>query len=165
LKPLDLDCLDTDDLADDSDFVQPNIQEQCESESDFSDTEFIANKTLNTRNRPSTSHRSRSRSPLSDRTSQPNYYLGKDNITKWNIDGSPLNVRTRSHNIILHLPGVKRYAKDAKSIVDCWNLFFTDTVIEEIVNCTNIYLVKIRINYRRENILLFLIIIRNKSNI
>lgn len=126
------------------------MQEQCESESDFSDTELVANETLNTRNRPSTSRRSRSRNPLSDRISQPIYYLGKDNITKRNIDGPPLNVRTRSHNIILHLPGVKRCAKDAKSIVDCWSLFFPDTVIEEIVNCTNIYLAKIRIKYQRE---------------
>lgn len=151
----DIDCLyDTDDWLADSDFVQPDVQEQFDSESDFSDTEFSRpiNETLNTsrQNRPGTSHRSRSRSPLLHTASPPSYYVGKDNISKWNIDGPPLNVRTRSHNIILHLPGVKRYAKDAKSIVDCWSLFFPDTVIEEIVSCTNIYLAKIRVKYQRE---------------
>lgn len=87
------------------------IQEKCESESNFSDTEFVANETLNTRNTPNTYRRSRSKSSLSDTTSQTTYYLGEDNITKSNIDGPPLNVRTRSHSIILHLPGVKRCAK------------------------------------------------------
>lgn len=121
------------DSVDDPDFVQPDLQKQRESEYDFSDTEFVVNETLNINrhNRPSASRRSRSRSPLSNTASLLTYYLGKDNITKWNVDGPPLNVRARSHNIILHSPGVKRCAEDAKSIVDCWSLFFPNTVIRK----------------------------------
>lgn len=40
--------------------------------------------------------------------------------------------------------------RDAKSIIDCWKLFFSDMVIDEIVKCTNVYLTKIRTNFRRE---------------
>lgn len=48
------------------------------------------------------------------------------------------------------LPGVKRVARDAKSITDYWKLFFPDSVIDEIVKCTDIYLAKIRSNFQRE---------------
>ena len=34
------------------------------------------------------------------------YYLGKDGITKWRKEIPRPNVRTRSQNIITHLPGV-----------------------------------------------------------
>lgn len=151
LESEELDDLhDSDDSADDPDFIQPN--EQCESESDISDTEYTVNEFLNSneRNRPSVSRRSRSRSPLSNTASPPTYYLGKDNTTKWNIHGPSLNVRTRSHNIVSQVPGVRRCAKNAMSIIDCWSLFFPDIVIEEIVTYTNIYLAKIRVKYQRE---------------
>lgn len=139
------DLHDSDDSADDPDFIPPN--EQYKNESDVSGTEYVVNTFLNTneRNRPSVSRRSHSRSLLSNTTATPTYYLDKDSTTKWNIYGPPLNVRTRSHNIISQVPGVKRCAKDAKSIIYCWSLFFPDTVIEEIVTCTNIYLAKIRV--------------------
>jgi len=45
---------------------------------------------------------------------------------------------------------VKPHARNSKTIIECWSLFFPDNVIQEIVKCTNIYLTKIRINYGRE---------------
>lgn len=78
------------------------------------------------------------------------YYLGKDKITKWKKNPPPRNTRTAHCNIITHLPGVKPHARNAKTIIESWSLFFPDNVIQEIVTCTNIYLTKIRINYGRE---------------
>jgi hypothetical protein len=78
------------------------------------------------------------------------YYLGKDKITKWKKNPPPRNIRTAHCNIITHLPGVKPHARNAKTIIESWSLFFSDNVIQEIVTYTNIYLTKIRINYGRE---------------
>ncbi|UYV65113.1 hypothetical protein LAZ67_3003153 [Cordylochernes scorpioides] len=79
-----------------------------------------------------------------------NYYIGKDQKTKSKKALSPKNVRTRSENIITHLPGVKGEAKNAKSILDCWNLFIDDIILECIVTNTNIYIRNIQQNYSRE---------------
>ncbi|UYV62780.1 hypothetical protein LAZ67_2001912, partial [Cordylochernes scorpioides] len=79
-----------------------------------------------------------------------NYYIGKDQKTKWKKALPPKNVRTRSENIITHLPGVKGEAKNAKSILDCWNLFIDDNILECIVTNTNIYIRNIQQNYSRE---------------
>ncbi|UYV65948.1 PBRM1, partial [Cordylochernes scorpioides] len=79
-----------------------------------------------------------------------NYYIGKDQKTKWKKALPPKNVRTRSENIITHLPGVKGEAKNAKSILDCWNLFIDDNILECIVTNTNIYIRNIQQNYCRE---------------
>ncbi|UYV72085.1 hypothetical protein LAZ67_9001767 [Cordylochernes scorpioides] len=79
-----------------------------------------------------------------------NYYIGKDQKTKWKKALPPKNVRTRSKNIITHLPGVKGEARNAKSIFDCWNLFIDDNILECIVTNTNIYIWNIQQNYSRE---------------
>ncbi|GFV67203.1 transposable element Tc3 transposase [Trichonephila clavipes] len=39
------------------------------------------------------------------------YYLGKDGITKWFKNKGNTSVHTRSHNIVIHLPGAKGSAK------------------------------------------------------
>lgn len=49
-------------------------------------------------------------------------------------------VRTRRHNIISHLPGVVGDAKQAKSVLQTWSLFFTDEMLAGIVEYTNIYI-------------------------
>lgn len=48
----------------------------------------------------------------------------------------PKNVRTRSENIIKHLPGVKSLVKDFKSPMEIWNHFFSDNIINIIVERT-----------------------------
>lgn len=65
------------------------------------------------------------------------YYVGKDG-TKWKATCPSKRVRTRAENIITHLPGVRPFAKNAKSAVDCFLLFINDRMISDIVNYTNI---------------------------
>jgi len=78
------------------------------------------------------------------------YNKGKDNIIKWYTDPPPRNVRTPHRNIVTHLPGVKSAAKNAKTIIHSWELFFPNDCLQEITTCTNIYLAKIRDNYQRD---------------
>lgn len=79
----------------------------------------------------------------------PKYY-GKDKVTEW-LKHVPSKIgRTRKHNITTHLPGVKSIARDAKSPLECWQLFFPDSAIQEVVDNTNIYLTEMRKNYGRE---------------
>ena len=47
-----------------------------------------------------------------------------------------------------HLPGVIGHAKETKEVIDCWNLFFTDEIIQNIVGYTNIYIEKISSHYK-----------------
>lgn len=46
--------------------------------------------------------------------------------------------------MVTQSPGVKGLAKNAKTIIDSWQLFFPDDVILEIVNFTNIKIQKVR---------------------
>ncbi|CAI6376022.1 unnamed protein product [Macrosiphum euphorbiae] len=114
---------DSDDTDADPDFVCTNIHNEIDSESD-TDVDVHINPSSSRINNASVASRSRS--------------------------GSPLIRDNSSYYLVLHLPGVKRVARDAKSIIDCWKLFFPDMVIDEIVKCTNIYLTKIRTNFQRE---------------
>ncbi|KAL4153896.1 hypothetical protein QTP88_001729 [Uroleucon formosanum] len=68
-----------------------------------------------------------------DNEGENEYYLGKDKITKWKKNPPPRNTRTAHCNIITHLPGVKPHARNAKTIIESWSLFFPDNVIQEIV--------------------------------
>lgn len=78
-----------------------------------------------------------------------NCFLGRDKVTVWHAN-APRQYRTSSKNIVIHLPGVKKVAKNAKSPIDCWKLFFSDSMIEKIVSYTNIYLQKARAHFTRE---------------
>lgn len=93
-------------------------------------------------------------SPLQSQSRQPSRvpcYVGKDNTTKWKIHCPPKkSVRTRQSNIVLRLPGVKPYGKDAKTPLDCWNLFIDQQILDIIVENTNLYILKCRPNYSRE---------------
>ncbi|XP_043462873.1 piggyBac transposable element-derived protein 4-like [Leptopilina heterotoma] len=87
---------------------------------------------------------------FNDNNNKETFFIGKDKTTKWSASPGNKNVRTRKHNIIKKLPGVKGEAKNAKSILECWQLFFTDSMIKKIVEYTNIRLDKIKRNYKRE---------------
>jgi len=77
---------------------------------------------------------------------QNSYYLGKDKQTKWYAPSK--NVRTRQRNIVLRLPGVKQIGRgDPNSILERWNLFFSNSIIDDIVKYNNIYLDKICSKY------------------
>lgn len=77
------------------------------------------------------------------------FFLGKDKVTKWRKQVPPQNVRTRSKNIITHLPGVTSATKGLKSVVDIWNYFFDDEIITIIVENTNKVIETISNNYDR----------------
>ena len=81
------------------------------------------------------------------------YYLGKDGITKWSKEIPRPNVRTRSHNIITHLPGVVGDAKQCTTALECFNLFISPYIIEQIVSFTNKRIESKRGKYSQEYIL------------
>lgn len=76
-------------------------------------------------------------------------FIGKDG-SLWRKHCSNLNVRTRQSNIVIRLPGVKEYGKKAKSIFDCWNLFFSDDMLDIIVTNTNKKIESVTENYKRD---------------
>lgn len=62
----------------------------------------------------------------------------------------PSNVRTRSHNIITHIPGCKPVAKNKSNIADYFHLLFDNVIIRIITSCTNKYIISIAGNFERE---------------
>uniref|UniRef100_A0A1B6J326 PiggyBac transposable element-derived protein domain-containing protein n=1 Tax=Homalodisca liturata TaxID=320908 RepID=A0A1B6J326_9HEMI len=76
------------------------------------------------------------------------YYVGRDQITGWNVHEPPSS-RTPRQNIITTLPGVKAMARHSNTIYDTWKLFFPDTLIDEIVRCTNEQLLVMSQKYTR----------------
>lgn len=65
-------------------------------------------------------------------------YFYDKNGNKWLKERNTKQVRTRAENIIIILPGVKRHAKFAKTPLECWQLFFDNQMIADIVKFTNI---------------------------
>nr|CAI5818115.1 unnamed protein product [Callosobruchus analis] len=58
-------------------------------------------------------------------------------------------VRTAKANKVSHRPGVKGEAKNAKTPLDCWNLFFSEQMLVSIVENTNIFIEAITPKYQR----------------
>lgn len=61
------------------------------------------------------------------------------------------NVRTRKHNIVLHLPGLIGPAKnieDNPNPEDLWNLLFTEEMLNEIIHWTNVKIHQCRLKYK-----------------
>ncbi|KAK9754341.1 Transposase IS4 [Popillia japonica] len=65
-----------------------------------------------------------------------NVFVGK-NGTRWSKIPPNKNLRSRSENIIIHLPGVKASARNAKSPIECFQLFIDEQMITDIVMNTN----------------------------
>lgn len=77
-------------------------------------------------------------------------YIGKDGSTKWQVHNlSSKKTKTTNENIISKLPGPKGLAKSCTSILDCWKLFITDSIIDRIVQATNDQLREMSNNYSR----------------
>lgn len=91
-------------------------------------------------------------------TPNQNYLLGKDNQTQWNVhmDTSNLRGRVRRQNIIraerigVRLPSPKGIGLNVKSPYESWKLFFPDSLIEKIVEYTNIWIAKNKGQFTRE---------------
>lgn len=91
-------------------------------------------------------HESDDEIPLSKRVQ---CFYGKDG-TKWNCRKPNQRTKNPSYNKITEKPGVTNLAKDAKTEIDAWYIFFTGLMIEQIVSCTNIYSDKIKTNFPKE---------------
>lgn len=64
-------------------------------------------------------------------------YFGKDG-TVWLKTPFRQNVRTRAENIITQLPGVTPEAKSATSELECWDLFFSNDMLQNVLKFTNV---------------------------
>lgn len=74
--------------------------------------------------------------------------LGKDG-TQWKKE-PPKVAKTRPHNIVMKLPGVVGHdARNAKTVFEYWNLFFTDYILNLLVQHTNQHIEKVRENFQR----------------
>jgi hypothetical protein len=73
--------------------------------------------------------------------------MGKDRTTVWGTVIPTKNKRTHSCNIIrTHLPCVRRESKECKSLIDCFQLFVTDDMLEIVVENTNKYVDTVSVN-------------------
>lgn len=80
-----------------------------------------------------------------------NFFIGRDKQTKWtNKPSQAAKRRTQSHNIITHLPGVKGDARNAKTILQCWECLFNMEILELIVKYTNQYIDSVKAKFARE---------------
>ena len=74
--------------------------------------------------------------------------MGKDGTSEWNTVVPTKNKRTCACNIIrTHLPCARRESKNCKRPIDCFELLFTDVMLEIVVENTNKYIDKISVNY------------------
>lgn len=75
------------------------------------------------------------------RTARVSMYKGKDG-TKWLLHPpSRPNIRTRQENIVTNPPGVQgEIAKNSKTPLECFNLFITKQMLEDIVLFTNLHI-------------------------
>uniref|UniRef100_A0A6P7G9Q2 Uncharacterized protein LOC114337367 n=1 Tax=Diabrotica virgifera virgifera TaxID=50390 RepID=A0A6P7G9Q2_DIAVI len=76
-------------------------------------------------------------------------FRGKDKKTMWFKHAPKVYGRTKIQNLVVKIPGVKGIAREAKTPLECWKLFFPDDSIQEIVDYTNVYLGLMRKNYGR----------------
>lgn len=88
--------------------------------------------------------------PIVQRQNGKLAYVSKDRKMLWDLDAPPKQSRTRQRNIILMRMGhVSHEAKSAKTPIEVWSLFFTEDMIEEITNCTNVWLDKNKRHFSR----------------
>lgn len=76
------------------------------------------------------------------------YFMGRDKSTKWYKE--PPNKRRHSSHNITTLPGVKGFARNAKTAAECWGNLFPDEMLEIIVKYTNQYIDTVKDNFIRE---------------
>ena len=77
----------------------------------------------------------RQRVSASRQISEP-FYKSKDG-TKWYKNCQRSNVRLRSENIVTEQTRVKDIGKDASTEFECWNIFVTPEMLQEILIHTN----------------------------
>lgn len=81
---------------------------------------------------------------------QTDFFIGKDKTTKWHKEPFRVQKRRAPQNIIRKLPGNTQLSKNVTSPIDAWRLIFDDSIIEMVLECTNIYIEKICGNFKRQ---------------
>lgn len=82
--------------------------------------------------------------------SDNDYLLGKDRKTKWHKQSLMRKFsKTPSKNIVKLFPGPRVCARDVTTELSAFEKLFTSDIIENIVECTNLHIAKIRLNYER----------------
>ncbi|XP_054713571.1 piggyBac transposable element-derived protein 4-like [Uloborus diversus] len=76
-------------------------------------------------------------------------FVGRDAKTIWQKTKFRANVRAPARNIITHLPGPKGNAKNVSDVFESWSVFIDDKMINQIVECTNIFIHDVSKNYSR----------------
>ncbi|XP_069670943.1 piggyBac transposable element-derived protein 4-like isoform X1 [Periplaneta americana] len=83
------------------------------------------------------------------------YFYGKNKCFKWAKEPPPSSVRTRRHNVIIQLPGLRPTAEilgENPDPVDVLGLLFTQDMLEEIILWTNVKIGKLRTFYANKNL-------------
>jgi len=66
-------------------------------------------------------------------------FIGKDTLTQWKKHPISQRVKTRAKNIVTDLPGIKGRARSSSNnILDIWSCFFTDDILNILVEHTNL---------------------------
>lgn len=87
----------------------------------------------------------------SEFTADGKRYLGNDGLTEWEMEGSRGRMgRTPARNVVIRLPGPKGNARNARSPLETFSLYFPDSLLDKIVNYTNMYIESIKDNYTRD---------------
>lgn len=71
------------------------------------------------------------------------FFIGKDEDTLW-ISKPLYSGKAMAKNIITVLPGPRATAKHTQKEIDAFNLFITDSMIDDITTNSNIYIQKKR---------------------
>lgn len=84
-------------------------------------------------------------------TSLQQCYSGKDNITKWaKVSFASKKAKTKARNIVKILPGPKLVSRNIPNEVDAFLKFFTNEILEKILDCSNIYIDTIKHKFQRD---------------
>ncbi|KAG5879388.1 hypothetical protein JTB14_016733 [Gonioctena quinquepunctata] len=78
------------------------------------------------------------------------FFIGKDKTTEWRKHQPPKNVRTRAENLLKQLPGPKASTKNLTDPLEIWKFFFTDEILNTIVEHTNKRISATAANYTQE---------------
>lgn len=78
------------------------------------------------------------------------YFLGKDQKSQWMKHVPRKNVKTRSENIIKHLPGAKAVTRNLRSRLEIWQHFIDFDIIRQIVVYTNQHIETVQSKYSRD---------------
>ncbi|KAI4469376.1 hypothetical protein MML48_1g00096 [Holotrichia oblita] len=77
-------------------------------------------------------------------------FLVRKDGTHWKKDPPKIS-KTRPHNVVTKLPGVEgQDARNAKTELECWNLFFTEIILNLLVQWTNQHIENVREKFGRE---------------